>query len=90
MSKEIVELHTAFMWDCPTCGIENFARAIRPEMSEDDEMELRDRFGIDSWEEGDFLQAPVKVQCCHCDNWFDSKDDQLDDDDDDFDMNYFN
>lgn len=61
-----VELHQAFMWDCHDCGTENFARAIRPELSEEEIQELKEEFGLEEGEEGIFLMAPKVVTCSNC------------------------
>lgn len=74
---ELVELHDAFMWDCPECGVENFLRAIRyfrndlsPEDVEDiiEDMELD---GIEEFEElfstgFALVSAPSEVVCKQC------------------------
>lgn len=63
---ERVELRPAYAWDCPECGREHFVRAIVPEMSPEEIKELRDGFGLEPWETGDFLCAPERVTCTHC------------------------
>ena len=62
-----VELHQAFSWICDGCGKRNFERAIESEMSPEDEMAEKEKFGIDPGEEGMFLMAPRGVKCKHCD-----------------------
>lgn len=63
---DTVELHTAFMWDCNECGTENFERAIRPELSEEEIQEMREDFDLQEGEEGFFLMAPKEVVCSTC------------------------
>lgn len=72
--SERVELRPAFVWDCPECGREHFARAVVPEMSPEREAEMRNEYGIESWVEGDFLLAPDRVTCPHCEIEFETKD----------------
>ena len=67
-----VELHPAYQWDCPECGKENFARGVVPEMSEDDLAEMRDDFGVQPWELGQFMLMPEVVQCKHCEFGFET------------------
>ena len=70
---EQVELHQAFMYDCPECGRENFVRAIHIETSDEEQDDMiRLLAGIEDWEEvpddlhGMFLVAPSNVTCEHC------------------------
>jgi hypothetical protein len=75
---QAVELHNAFMWDCPDCGRENFCRCITWEPpSEEERVEaIRKAEGLDAWEElpdgleGHFTMAPDEVTCPHCDRTF--------------------
>jgi hypothetical protein len=60
----VVELVPAFMWDCPTCGRENFQRAITVLVPDS---ELPDHLNA---EDGDGLMgttAPERVTCRHPD-----------------------
>ena len=70
VNEEYVELRTAYAWDCPDCGRELFVRAIVPEMGEEELQELKDDFGIQPWEEGEFHLMPQEVKCPHCDKKF--------------------
>jgi DNA-directed RNA polymerase subunit M/transcription elongation factor TFIIS len=63
---DTIELHEAFMWDCDNCGVENFERAVRPELTEEEIQELKDEVGIMDEEEGIFLMAPKTVTCSKC------------------------
>lgn len=66
---DTVELHQAFMWDCEHCGIENFARAIRATLSDEEIANIREKFGIEEESEDEkvlFLLAPEKVTCSGC------------------------
>jgi hypothetical protein len=64
--KSKVELIPAFVWDCPECGVEQFERTIRAELSPEDMDYLRLQHGVDPLEEGDFLTQPREVQCSAC------------------------
>lgn len=74
---EIVELHMAFMWDCPGCGSENFERSLaveKEQLSESDREEIVEQFGFDSCDDlDDYLdsgqhlsQVPFSVKCKSC------------------------
>ncbi len=82
--KEKVELHQAFMWDCPNCGVEHFERAIRPEMAPEQFEELREDFGLEEGQDGDFLMMPTEVTCDVCGCSFEVTE-EVNEDDDDFD-----
>lgn len=69
-----VELHPAFSWDCPSCGVGNFARAVVMELSDDDRQNMREVHGIDDAQTGDFLLAPSEVKCSSCGEEFKAKD----------------
>jgi hypothetical protein len=64
MQMDKVELHQAFFWDCPECGLEMFERGVVCENIE----EMRGEYGIEPWVEGDFVLMPQEVECknCHC------------------------
>lgn len=79
---EKVELLPAFVWDCPQCGRENFVRGLVPELDEDELAEVRDRLGVEPWEEGFPLMAPSEVECSHCKSGWQSIDFGADDDHD--------
>jgi len=57
-----VELHPAFVWDCDSCGRENFARGIVAELSAEEREEVCDEHGID----GEMIRQPTKVVCKSC------------------------
>jgi hypothetical protein len=65
-----VELRPAYVWDCPACGREVFQRGIVPEMAPEESEELRDEFGIQPYEEGDWVLMPEEVTCIHCKRTF--------------------
>jgi len=65
-SKVKAELLPAFLWICPSCGLDNFERTIVVELSEVEVQELRDDHGVESWEKGEFLTSPREVNCGHC------------------------
>ena len=68
--KEKVELRPAYVWDCPDCGREIFHRGLVPEMTPEKEEELRDDFGVQPYEEGNFIMMPTRVKCPHCNESF--------------------
>jgi predicted nucleic-acid-binding Zn-ribbon protein len=64
MTREIVELFNAWMWDCPECGRENFERATHIEREH-----LSEVFEVED-EDLHFLVYPEMVKCPHCDEEF--------------------
>lgn len=69
------ELHLAYQWDCDECGVENFCRSIKYHRTPEDEEEIRERFGIEPWEEGEFRTRPTKVVCSACGTIYQTEDD---------------
>jgi len=61
-----IELHMAYVWDCDSCGRENFCRGAVLEFSEEDRAELREEHGVEEWESGEWMSAPEEVTCQHC------------------------
>lgn len=61
-----VELRPAYVWDCPSCGVEQFHRGLVPEMDEEEERELRERLGIEPWDTGCWTMMPKNVKCTEC------------------------
>lgn len=43
------------------------------ELSDEEIAELRDEHGVESWEKGDFLTSPRRVECGHCHVSFDTE-----------------
>lgn len=84
--RPVVELHDAYVWDCDSCGRENFERAVvvAPEsLDPETRAALADVAG-DDWITGDFTTRPDVVRCRACGAEFDAEDaDDLDDLDDD-------
>lgn len=66
-----VELHQAFMWDCPECGRENFARAVTFPMTPEERAELEEEAGVNAG--GCWLAAPTEVNCAHCHHQFNTE-----------------
>lgn len=79
--QRMVEVHTAWVWDCDECGRENFERAQTLEADEQEIAEMRDEYGVQPWETGDFVAWPESVTCAHCNETFDV--DKRDNDDPD-------
>lgn len=77
---EVVELHQAFMWDCPACGRENFVRGIVCEEPLSDQLADAREAGhitdeaIEAGMEGVYVYAPEDVTCAHCGEKFEAKD----------------
>lgn len=90
MPEERVELHQAFMWDCPACGRENFERAVVSEAPQEEQIAEALASGAVTEEdlaeglEGQWVFAPDRVTCKHadCGKEFDAFD-QIDGEDDD-------
>lgn len=61
-----ISMKPAYMWDCEECGRENFERGLVPELSEDEEQELREEYGVDDEEMGHWVMMPRLVQCKYC------------------------
>jgi len=64
--EDFVTLQPAYLWDCPECGREVFERGCIPEMSAEEMAELREEFGIEVADQGDFVTMPDEVTCPHC------------------------
>jgi hypothetical protein len=58
------------MWDCNTCGRENFCRSMVPELGDEELAELQDEHGVNPWEAGKFSTAPGTVTCEYCGETF--------------------
>lgn len=63
---ERVELIPAHVWTCPECGTDHFERCVTAELPPDEREALRDEMGIEPWEDGIFLTAPLTVACPDC------------------------
>jgi hypothetical protein len=77
-----IVLRPAYAADCEECGREFFVRAILPEMSEEDEQHLREEYGVETYEEGEFITYPSEVECPHCGAKYETKhvyDDEVED-----------
>lgn len=66
MLSRNIELHPAFVFDCDSCGRENFVRSVVREFDEETVAEMREDHGIQPWEVGDFQMAPESVTCKYC------------------------
>lgn len=76
--KPIVEVHQAWMWDCPDCGTENFERSVTADLTREEAIELAKDIGeLDEFSEVpenyscDFVTAPIEVHCRQCAHIFD-------------------
>jgi hypothetical protein len=70
---EVAELHPAWVWDCPECGIENFARSVVSGMTLDEEEEMRSTHVITDDETGFWQTAPGFVECFDCGRGYEVK-----------------
>lgn len=65
-----VEIHPAYVWECPDCRCENFVRPIHyvPETAEDI-AQVREFLGLDEWQpipDGELHMAPKEAPCAYC------------------------
>ncbi len=70
MAANDVELHAAWMWDCPECGAEHFCRSVRLDISREEAIKLAIEHGLlEPWEEvpadigAAWLTTPDDVAC---------------------------
>ena len=68
-----VELHLAFHWVCPECGIDNWNRGVAPELLPEEKAQARAELGIEVWEEGSLMMRPEVVSCSQCKAKFDTE-----------------
>lgn len=61
-----VELRQAFEWTCDACGRDHFGRCVEASLSEEEEREAKEHYGIEPWQDGGFLQLPGSVTCPDC------------------------
>lgn len=81
MPDETVELFTAYYWNCPNCGQENFEHGVQPELTDDEWLELQKQIDPDageSWREQSseelatfrqemgLIAQPISVKCGKC------------------------
>lgn len=75
---EQVELHQAYVWDCETCGTENFCRCITADLNDDDrEAAYRHFVGLEDyqslpegWRNFTLTTCPDQVTCSTCGGLF--------------------
>lgn len=81
--KMKARLLTAYVWDCDSCGAENFERSAVAELCDEDREEMFRHFHeLDQWAElpehwRDFqiVTRPDAVKCCECGVEFTTEDD---------------
>lgn len=61
-----VELHVAYEWICNECGRTNFVSSVIFEFDEETEQEMREDFGLEPGDDGDFCHIPDTVKCKDC------------------------
>jgi rubrerythrin len=66
-----VELLPAHFWICDNCGAENFERGLVPEISEAEELQLKEEYGFDEIK-GHFMVAPSDVKCPECETQYEA------------------
>lgn len=71
----VIELRSAFLFDCDACSRENIVRPVFVDM---DNPEARERHGIEDEEmpegvSGEWMTIPVRVACVYCGEVFDTK-----------------
>jgi rubredoxin len=64
MTKQTVEMHPAYVWDCDNCGGENFERAVVYEFTPEERRELAEQG--EEPETGNWMTHPDHVKCRHC------------------------
>lgn len=75
-----IELHSAWVWDCPECGTENFCRCVRAELTREEAIDMARKLGeipdgVEPHEDFccEFLTQPDEVTCRECQNAFDTE-----------------
>lgn len=68
--NEPVELHTALMFDCPECGLENFVRLAHPTLDDAEIDEMCEERGIPNDGNWMFAIHPEEVTCQFCKKTF--------------------
>lgn len=66
---EKVDIFTAFCWDCPECGVENFIRGRTRCLEELNEDEIKKGMDLDDWQDippGNLVAVPTDVTCDVC------------------------
>ncbi len=71
----IAELQTAYLYTCDNCGRDNFVRAIKAELDEEEQQEVRERMG--EYGEGEFVMMPDRVTCPHCNTLYRTMDPRM-------------
>jgi rubredoxin len=65
-----IDLHAAWVWDCPECGVENFERSIISALSDEEEEHMHEVHGLPPNETGFWQTAPEEVICGECQTEF--------------------
>jgi hypothetical protein len=61
-----VELRPAHAWDCPGCGLENFAKCIPAELTPAERARMREMTDLGEDQDADILASPTQVKCARC------------------------
>lgn len=65
-----VELFHAYGFRCPICDRVNYGEAVPAELLPDERAEVKEQFGYEAWQQGDFVTLPQEVFCIGCGNEF--------------------
>ena len=76
MSEPVVELGCAYIWECPKCSIDHFARAVVMELTPTDIRRMKKEYGgTDAdWQTGHWMTRPDEVTCPQCDTTYETED----------------
>ena len=64
-TEQTVEMKVAYVWDCESCGAENFERAVVYEFSPEEKAECAGESG-DVPTTGHWMSHPTEVVCRQC------------------------
>ena len=83
MKKKLpsVEIHTAYVWTCEECGIDNFEYGAIMEFDKEEEDHLVKKYGIEEWQTGEWVIAPEEVECKECGARFQTEDPRCEEED---------
>lgn len=65
---ETVELHQAFFWECPNCGVTNLSQGVILEINQEESEELIEDYGMEPEiaTTGNWVTLPEEVECSEC------------------------
>ena len=65
-----IDFWTAIEWICEECGTNNYSSMMAPELSKEDQQEIREGLDIEAGEKGELLWAPETVTYYSCKEQF--------------------